>query len=429
MQQQQEQPTLEPIEQSRLVGFELNLEKNLIFVPRTFKGRSFERTFIDETPEGLPLKRKLSVGKTRKGEEIGVLYIPSHYPLALILHELWENAGKPTDKILSHSLYELNRGRGVESSGRNREKTEHLLEDLRATPLRFEATWYIKSEKAHAKHLKPFTILDYLDIRTKEFKRNGRTVKKGLVRWRFDQHVIDSLLQNHTHPTIKTVIFSIKQFRDTAIPFYNFADRLLSQNEQPKPLSLQNFWQQATQLEPPHYKRKRDLAARAKKILGEIDGKALSSGGVLAYDIYPNTKKDGYNVKLSKKPDDADSKSKKQALLIERMVKVGFYKKDAQEHVNSFDREVIEGWLNVIPQLKAKGIKSPANYIHASLKKGDSAPEYTSTLKTKPVKDPQVVWFCTNPDCIKNKPRSMATLVRKSQYPSKCSECGSPVTS
>lgn len=416
---------------SRLIGFELNLEKNLIFVPRTFKGKSFERTSTELTEEGETLTRKLSVGKTRNGDEVGVLYIPTHYPMALVLHELWEDAGKPQDQILTHTLYQLNKARGVVSSGRNRQKTEHLLEDLRTIPLRFEALWFIKAEQAHAQRLKPFTILDYLDIRTKTFERGGQRVVKGYVRWRFDQNVIQSLLAHHSHPTRKDVIFSIKQFRDTAIPFYNFADRLLSQTDTAQPLELGNFWRQATQLAPPNYARKRDLLARAKKILSQIDGKPLSSGGFLGFELLPNANKDGYNVHIRKQFQDAGGQLSQKERVIARMIQVGIYNRDAIAHADALELDLISAWLDAVPQLEAKGIEDVASYIHRALSNGDPvsekflAQEQTVAEKRHASYD-TTVWFCTNHHCERY---HVATRVPYTEWPSACPVCGAPVSS
>lgn len=416
-------------EASRLIGFELNLEKNLIFVPRTFAGKSFERVVEEKTDEGEILTRKLSVGKTRNGDEVGVMYIPTHYPMALILHELWEDAGKPEDRILTHTLYELNKARGVSASSRNREKTENLLEDFRTIPLRFEASWFIKSERAHAEKLKPFTILDYLDISKKTIIRNGKQIVKGMIRWRFDQNVIQSLLNHHTHPTLKDAIFTITQFRDTAIPFYNFTDRMLSQIEKPRPMALENFWEQATQFPAPQYARKRDLYARAKKILKEVDGKPLSSGGYVSIDLKPNSNKDGYNVHITKKADDSGAVESRKASVIARMEKAGIYKKDAKAHAEALDLSLIEAWLDAIPQLEEKGIKKVASYIHQALTNGDPVSDKFLEAKEASIKKAErvdmTIWFCGNSDCPEH---NMAHRVPYTQWPTACHVCGSSVT-
>lgn len=371
----------------RLVGFELNLDRNLIFVPKTFKGKSIERTFVDTMPDGSVVTRTFTIGKTHKGEEVGVLIVSSHYPLTLVLHELWEDAGRPSDQILSHTLYEITKTRGVApESDRNKLKTVDLLQDLYSIPLRGKKSWFIKAENAYAEQIKPFTILDYLDIYTKTFKKDGREYTKGLIRWKFHRTVLDSLRENHVHPTRKASILGIKKHRDTAIPMYQFIDRTVQHVAPDRMITfaLPNFWKQATGFDCPDYADKRDLRKRAKAVIDQATSQELSRGGYPKYELHLNSKKTNYNVLLGKVADDSAVVQKRQDALSQRMIKAGFLKKTVKLHLSTLDPAMIEQWLDAIPLLKAQGIEKPAGYIHKALTNGDPLPDKFLPKKASP---------------------------------------------
>jgi len=66
-----------------IVRSELNLEQNAVFTVSTFKGKSREVIRRLETEDGV-IERKVVIGKTASGVEVGVL-TTTHFKLYLVL--------------------------------------------------------------------------------------------------------------------------------------------------------------------------------------------------------------------------------------------------------------------------------------------------------------------------------------------------------
>lgn len=385
-----------------VVRSELNLEKNTVFVPSTYRETFLVREKKETLENGEVKVQKVTVGKTKRGRTVGVLRIATHFRLILTLKKLWEEAGKPEDAILTHSLYTIAKTRRIQPNNRNYEKLEEQLYDLNQIPLEFINTWFSAKSDEFIEKLDPFHILDKLTITKHVKKQKNREVMVAQVEWRFHSNILTSLLGNHTHPIRLDVITSFRKSKDLAILFYLFADRQLAHKHEQHSVEriLPNLWQEAVG-EVPGYTQKSDWKKKAKPPLDEIVGKPLSSGGVLGAALKLTEDREQYKVVLTKLPIDQQlpgdvaqvqepgkkseakgfTKAQQQAFL--ELTKIGVGKTKAETLALTIESDLIQQWVKVRSYLKAD---NPTGYIVNALEEGYGIPDYAAKAEAKATK-------------------------------------------
>jgi hypothetical protein len=405
-------PTLPKRANKKLtVGSELNLEKNYIFTVSTYRKKSREVIVREISPGGEVLERSATIGRTVDGIETGVL-ITHHFKLCLALVKLWGEAGRPIHEPVNFTILRLIKRLEMADSGREYERVKRWLRHLRQIPLTFINSFHIPGVAEYT-DLTDVTILNHLRIY--ERKKAGEQRKtRGYGEFRFDDHILESLINNHTHPLRFDIIKSFRKHKDIAILLYTYIDRNLAFKSRYE-IGLEKLFDHLdlsqSYIQYPSQRKKKIVP-----VLEQLRGKELSTG-VLSYAQILKTK-DGKDYKLvcrkkpfpkrlrereiqpqleltlptktesevpEVKPESAKSSSELLPLLIEE----GLTQKQAAKLVAEKNPEVINHQLEYLPfrlaeyKAQEREINKPA-ILYDSIKQNWKAPKgYLEAEKKK----------------------------------------------
>ena len=268
-----------------LVRSELNLEKNSVFTVSTYKGKSREIVHRETKPTGEILERKIEIGRTPAGDEIGVL-TTSHFKVYLYLIELWEQEGKPINKSIHFTSYKIIQRLGMDDNGRSYERVRRWLGELRIIPITFSQSFY-NPKNGHYNDLAYTTILNHL--RVHERKKIGKAEKtRGYGEFRFDEYILQNLLDNYVHPLRLDIVLSFKQ-KEIAILLYTFIDRNLAFKNTFE-INLPNLFE-ALDLNQQYIRYPADRKVAIEGAVEELKNKSLSTG-ILTHCAVEKTKDD-----------------------------------------------------------------------------------------------------------------------------------------
>ena len=287
----------EKSDKSSIVRSELNLEQNSVFTISTYRGKSREVVARGTSPAGEIYERKAIIGRTIDGIETGVL-TTHHFKLYLAFIRFWEEAGRPVKEPVHFTVLRIIKALGMINSGSNYEMIKRNLVNLRQIPITFINSFYLLDEGMF-RTLEPFSILSRLSIY--ERKKVGRQQKTyGYGEFRFDDNILESLINNHTHPLRLDVVNSFKKHKDLSILLYIYLDRNLAFKDKYE-IGLEKLFDHLD-LSQKQIRYPSDRKAKIEPVLEQLRGKELSTG-VLSYTQVLKTK-DGKDYKLvcRKKP-------------------------------------------------------------------------------------------------------------------------------
>lgn len=383
-----------------LVRSELNLEHNAIFTISTHQSKSREIIIKDVLPAGEIVERRVIVGKTASGAETGVLTV-YHFLVYAVLEELWEKAGRPLYEPVHFTIYGIIKRLGLSSGGKIYALMKRWLEDLRDIPIRFIDSFYIPKEGLY-RTTKPFSILSYLEIRERRSK-NQRTY--GYGEFQFDRHILQSLLDNYSHPVILNVVKSFRKHQELAILLYVYVDRNLAFKNRYE-VTLEKLFEHLD-LSQKQIRYPADRKSKLAPVLKELKGKPLSTGILVEAEIVKTEDRKDYKAVFVKEPrpslwtqnqgpqqpelplainsanaEEADKK------LIKRLQKIGLSASQIDEIITNFDHEKIRQWLDALRFAKAK---NKAAFLLAALRDNYELPlayfDYLEQADDKPCKN------------------------------------------
>ncbi len=149
------------MDKNKKIRQDINLSKYQVFLP----SKSKEESKIIQTKTGVI--KILSIA------EYGALQV-FDYKVLLVLTQIWEEKGR--DEKTLFSIYEINRTLGMEICGRSYETIKASLIRLSSAPIIWQKSYHDKESGKLCEHLKKYTILDDLDIKTKDDKNETYTI-------------------------------------------------------------------------------------------------------------------------------------------------------------------------------------------------------------------------------------------------------------
>lgn len=283
---------------SRIIRPELNIEQWSIWQPtngqssngRAPKAKEMGGSVVCEN--GIVKTAKVIVGTTNLGA-LTTEDEKTYYALQL----LWEKAGKPIDTPVKFSMRGivevLRKGWGKIS----REGVVKSLQRLRANPIFFELAFYDAVKKRRIVKLpNPMTILIDLIILKKEDLEEIQSGVQERNQFQFHPMILGNMQAGYTKPVLLDVILGFKS--EIAQLTYPLIDRNLSNKEIYKTTSLNLFT--TLGLTNPTYKH---LSARTRTLnraIADLNGKPLSSGGVIEARLEPTKDKKDVNAVFRK---------------------------------------------------------------------------------------------------------------------------------
>jgi len=382
-----------------IVRSELNLEQNSIFTVSTYRGKSREIVVKETKPGGEVFERRAIIGKTAGGIETGVL-TTYHFKVYLTLLELWEKAGRPVSEPVHFTILGIIRRLELSHDGRTYARMKRWLLDMGQIPLTFINSFFVPEDGLY-QTLDPFHVLSYLRIY--ERKKVGKQQKTyGYGEFQFDRHILENLVNNHTHPLRLDIVNSFKKHKDLSILLYVYLDRNLAFKEKYE-IGLEKLFDHLD-LSQKQIRYPSDRKVKIESVLEQLRGKELSTGIFASAQITKT--KDGRDYKLvcRKKsfikrlekddpeptmwdkielPESAEAKPESAKLnpeLLPMLIEKGLTQKQVAKLVAEKDPTVISDQLAYLPfrlkEYKAQGKEiNEAAILYESINDNWSAPK------------------------------------------------------
>jgi hypothetical protein len=418
-----------------MVRSELNLERNSVFAVSTYRKKSREIVIRDTSSPGEVFERRAIIGRTVDGVETGVLTV-HHFKVYLALVELWEKAGKPIHGPIHFTTLRIMKRLGMADSGWEYERLKKWLFHLRQIPLTFVDSFFIPKEGSF-KSLKPFTILNHLEIY--ERKKVGKEQKtRGYGEFRFDDHILESLINNYTHPLRFDVIKSFKKRKDLTILLYVYLDRNLALRKK-YVVRLEKLFEHLD-LSQTYIRRPSDRKVKIEPVLKELEGRPLSTGILSSCRIYKA--EDGRDYKLIAhkrpfqrltEPEEAPAQlPTARSELITLLTEQGLTESQARELVSQRDEKIIKLQLEALPyrlkRYKEQGEEAnKAAVLYRSIKEDWSAPKEYWETKEREEREKRAKYYnlyhCRNMDCQYR--QTLLKVAKEGPQPRSCPRCGS----
>ena len=436
--------TTQQATEEKLVRSELNLELNKIFAGLKRGQRSREIVSQEQLPSGDVIERRIIVGRTHDGTEVGDL-TPYHFLVCLALEELWEKAGKPLYDVVPFTTLKLMQRLGMDDSGEEYERIKGWIRDLRQRPITFVNAFYSSDNDEHI-DLSDITVLSHLHIYERRYhtKRAGKKTR-GYGEFQFDRHILQSLIENYAHPIRLDVAKGFDQQRERAILLYTYLDRNLAFRSTyevglEKLFNHVGFGQDNI---PYPAKRKQ----RLEPIVKQLEGVKLSSGK-LSYCRIQKTR-DGKDYKLvarkrqststdhneANEPEHAATLPQENASLAEKLRAHGLTASQITE-LTPMGETVLQRQLEALPyriQLyrDRKESVNAAALLYQSIKQNWTLPHSYLAAKKQVEREAKakhfVLWSCRNiiDECSYSR-KAMSTPHEKGT-PDACPACGSTI--
>jgi hypothetical protein len=205
---------------------------------------------------------------------------------------LWEEANKPTYEPVYFTIAKIIEYLAMGNSGREYTRIKRWLRHLRQIPITFINSFYISGVAKHT-NLTDITILNHLRIYERnEVAEQQKTI--GYGEFRFDDHVLENLVSNYTHPLRLDVIKSFKKHKDLAILLYTYIDRNLAFKNKYE-VGLEKLFDHLD-LSQGYIQYPSQRKKKIEPVLEQLRGKELSTG-ILA-DAQVDEIADGKDYKL-----------------------------------------------------------------------------------------------------------------------------------
>lgn len=267
-------------EAPQIVKQELNLEQWALWKPShaTRRKKTLEpRILIREEfqPDGTKLTKSVEIAHTYKGT-----LTTKDQKVLLALVKIWEDAGRPLTFVFL-SRYRLCQILGLKWGTSANTSLEESLDRLAGVTLTFKQSFTDASGETEEKL--SFHILNELKLVTRRGKdKDGKTVIKSEKGYfEFHHRIIGNIIKNYSKPVLLDVVLSIEN--DIAQLLYSHADRILS-NTTRYEWRTENIIKDLA-LEGDEYRYQSRRKRILERAIEELNGKPLSSGGLLKVTI------------------------------------------------------------------------------------------------------------------------------------------------
>ncbi len=289
--------------QPRIVPRELNLDLGQFFYPdeksKRFEIREFHATFSDA--EGNSCTTKVLI---KPDATLGTLTTFDERVMYVLL-ELWKEQGQPYKVRFSYR--ELLRRLQTKIGRDTLRAIQNSVERLGGVMLRWENSFYIKSEDRYIDLLTPFTIITNVKVATNRAKGIGAAV----CEFSFNENFLNNLKANYCRPIKFDVILNFRTPLAQAV--YTLLDRKLFGTKEYHRTTA-GLLINDLGLKAKSYQQKFKRVEKLKKIRGELLNAPLSFGEVIeVYEV--ETSRDGDAVLYIRRSGEPNIKARKVAYL------------------------------------------------------------------------------------------------------------------
>ena len=195
------------------------------------------------------------------------------------LVKVWEDAGRPTDRLTTLSVYEIAKLRRVRWSGRAHQELVRSLFRIRDIPFRFIDSFTIPGEQGEQGTARRVTqtinlLTDLILLERNDGKGRGFDPQLTLSGFRFHPEILRLLIQNHTKPLFLDTVMAIKG--EIALLLYGYLDLVLSSRSHFE-RNLAGLFEELG-LTGASYRARAHRRLRIRPALKELEGKPVTTG-------------------------------------------------------------------------------------------------------------------------------------------------------
>ena len=284
---------------SPIVRQELNLEQWALWTPShaTRRAKTLEPRILtqeENQPDGTKIIRTVEIEHTHRGT-----LTTKDQKVLLALVKVWEDAGRPLTYVFL-SRYRLCQILGLKWGTSANTSLVDSLRRLAGVTLTFKQSF--TDANGQTDEELSFHILNELKLVTRREKgKDGKTIiktEKGY--FEFHHRIIGNIIRNYSKPVLLNVVLSIEN--DIAQLLYSYVDRILT-NTNRYEWRTENVFKELA-LEGKDYHKPSVRKRALERAIEELNGKRLSSGGLLKVEIAEakdKTKKTDYKLIFEKR--------------------------------------------------------------------------------------------------------------------------------
>jgi hypothetical protein len=268
---------------------ELNLEKWPLWVPAKSKTKKLEtRVFKREfsAPDGSKITAIVEMNPTTRG-----LLTTEDRKTYYGLVKIWEEKGRSTKEVflsLRHLAAVLKKKWGTNVI---ETLTESLLR-LRATPFIWKNSYNDAVTGKVINKIEPFNILG--DLKIWSVKEGDKKVNKAAGYFKFNNHILENLLNNHTKPLFLDIILKLKS--EIAQLLYTRLDLVMANKTHYERKSEGLF--KDMELRGKAYYNLSNRKQKLQPVIKELHGVELSTGILTQAEIQPTKDKNDKDFKI-----------------------------------------------------------------------------------------------------------------------------------
>lgn len=266
---------------------DLNLEKWSIWQPaysHNKKTRILRRETTDD--QGNTLTSQVTIGYV---DEIGTLTTEDQKTCYALI-KIWENGGRATEQT-HFSLRKISKVKKKRWGGNVIDSETHSLTRLRAIPLILKNAYYNSMTKETIDVLDTFNIL--ADLKIIKRKIDGHVTKEAGY-FKFNDYILNNLLNNYTKPVLLDVVLSFKS--EIAQLLYTHIDLVMARRDYYERRTKELFFDDLGLRGETEYKYPSGRKRKLEKALRELQGVRLSTGVITRATLEKT--KDGKDYKI-----------------------------------------------------------------------------------------------------------------------------------
>lgn len=274
-----------------VIRADLNLEKWPIFTTRRDQktGRVLKREYTDRLGNKVIEKVSVGVSTLPDGEVCGP-FKTFDYKVLAVLYHLWDIDGRPTDRPVAYSIYQVAKLLNISLGGENLTMIRSSIMRLKNTPIQWQNSYRTGGKSGKMlRSVNQFNILSDIGFLTK--REDGVTTDVAST-FRFNPLILQNILDMWSKPIILNTVIGLKS--DISVILYRHLDLMLALRPRYE-ITLDKLIDELGMDNSayPYLSHKRTLLQRAIK---EISGRPISTGYINRMEIVPTV--DNNNLKL-----------------------------------------------------------------------------------------------------------------------------------
>lgn len=285
-------PDEQPETKQQVIRLDRNFVKYPVFVSSQYKGKSRSVVVTKKLNDGSIIQRKLLIGLTARGHEIG-FFTSTHERVLSVLNYFWQRAGKPIDTPVACTLYDICTKLGWQWGRWQQKYLEKTLHDLRQIPITWENSFWRAKDKEYLRLLRDFSILTSLGF--VELRKGNK--KYHQVQFEINKLSLENMGKLYSFPLRLESYLKLK--KEIASLLYPYIERALAYNTKFE-WGLEKLWDDLG-LSKKYIRSPSDYKTTITPAMEELEGAEFYWGTLAFARVEVNQRGTGYKAVFTKK--------------------------------------------------------------------------------------------------------------------------------